>query len=176
LIKNKEDVIKNAALAANRNLTGILNTNIYKYFNENCASIQNKATNLYAKQDFAQAISLLQSIPENGNNCFAEAQKKALVYYKGYQSRLCKENITKAKSEIATKNYENALSYLNMIDSSSSCYPEVGKLINQISDKVEKTENKELDLEKRRIDAIKEIAKTYYSNSVRLVNYNIIVR
>mgnify|MGYP007060773840 CR=1 FL=1 len=43
---------------------------IYKYFNENCASIENKAKNLYAKQDFEQAISLLQSIPETGNNCF----------------------------------------------------------------------------------------------------------
>ena len=65
---------------------------------------------------------------------------------------------------------------MNIIDSSSSCYSEVEKLINQISDKVEKAENRELDLEKRRIDAIKEIAKAYYSNSVRLVNYNVIVR
>lgn len=150
--------------------------NIFKYFNENCSSIENKAKNLYIKQDFEQAISLLQSIPETGNNCFAKAQKNALVYYKGYQSKLCKENITKAKSEIATKNYENALNYLNMIDSSSGCYSEVEKLVNQISDKVEKAENRELDLEKRRIDAIKEIAKAYYSNTVRLVNYNVIVR
>ncbi|WP_293298396.1 hypothetical protein [Pedobacter sp. UBA4863] len=150
--------------------------NIYKYFDENCSKIMSKASNSYARQDFEQAISLLQSIPETGNNCFSEAQKNTLVYYKGYQSKLCKENITKAKSEIAVKNYETALSYLNMIDGSSSCYSEVEKLINQISDKVEKNDKKELDLEIRRINAIKEIAKAYYSNSVRTVKYNVIVR
>jgi hypothetical protein len=150
--------------------------NIFKYFNENCKSILSKAMNLNAKQDYEQAISLLQSIPETGNNCYAEAQKNALIYYKSYQSKLCKENLVKAKSEISIKNYENALSYLNMIDSGSSCYSEVEKLINQISDKVQKDENREIDLEKRRIDAIKEIAKAYYSNSVRLVKYNVIVR
>ncbi|RKS00576.1 hypothetical protein [Flavobacterium sp. 102] len=149
---------------------------IYKYFNETCLSTQNKAANLYTKQDFEQAISLLQSIPETGNNCFEEAQKSAIVYYIGYQSKLCKENINRAKSEIAIKNYESALSYLNMIDNSSSCYVEVEKLINQISDKIEKNEKKELDLEIRRINAIKEIAKAYYSNSVRTVKYNVIIR
>jgi len=150
--------------------------NIYKYFNDNCKSILNKATNLNAKQDYEQAISLLQSIPETGNSCYAEAQKNALTYYKSYQSKLCKENLVKAKSEISIKNYENALTYLNMIDSGSSCYSEVEKLINQISEKVQKDENKEIDLEKRRIDAIKEIAKAYYSNSVRLVKYNVIIK
>lgn len=150
--------------------------NIFKYFNENCKSILTKAANLNAKQDYEQAISLLQSIPETGNSCYAESQKNALAYYKSYQSKLCKENLIKAKSEISIKNYENALSYLYMIDSGSSCYSEVEKLINQISDKVQKDENKEIDLEKRRINAIKEIAKTYYSNSVRLVKYNVIVR
>ena len=150
--------------------------NIFKYFNENCKGIENKAKNLFDKQDYVQAISLLQSIPELGNNCFEEAQKNAIVYYKGYQSKLCKENVIKAKSAIAIKNYENALYLLNEIDISSSCYSEVLKLINQISDKVEIAENKELDLEKRRMDAIKEIAKAYYSNCVSLVSYNFILQ
>jgi hypothetical protein len=149
---------------------------IYKYFNENCPQLISKASNLYAKQDFAQAISILQSIPETGNNCYAEAQKNALIYYKGYQSKLCKENITKAKSAIAVKNYEYALSYLTMIDGSSSCYPEVEKLINQISNKVDQNDKREVDLEIRRINAIKEIAKAYYSNLARSVNYTVFVR
>jgi len=150
--------------------------NIYKYYNENCTNILTKADNLYAKQDYEQAISLLQSIPETGNNCYAEAQSNALEYYKGYQTKLCKENITKAKSEIAIKNYENALSLLNMIDGNSNCHSEVERLINQISDKVEKAEKSELDLENKRIDAIKEIAKAYYSNTIRTVKYNVIVK
>lgn len=149
---------------------------IYKYFNENCTNILKKASNLYANQNFEEAISLLQSIPETGNNCYTEAQNNSILYYKGYQSKLCKENIIKAKSEIATKNYNDALTYLNMIDNNSSCFAEVEKLINQISDKVEKNDKQELDLEVRRINAIKEIAKAYYSNSVRTARYNVIIR
>ncbi|TKB99605.1 hypothetical protein [Pedobacter cryotolerans] len=150
--------------------------NIYKYFNQNCSKIMSKASNLYAIQDFEQAISILQSIPETGKNCYKEAQKNALIYYKGYQSKLCKENISKAKSQIAIKNYENALSYLNMIDVTSTCYSEVERLTNQISYKIDNNNKKELDLEIRRINAIKEIAKAYYLNSSKTVRYNIIVR
>lgn len=146
--------------------------NIFKYYNENCKNILSKAKGLSAKHDFEQALSLAQSIPETGNSCYLEAQKNALTYYQGYQSKLCKENIVKAKAEIAIKNYENALSYLNMIDTNSSCYAEVEKLIGQISGKVEKDENKVIDLEKRRIDAIKEIAKAYYFNAAHSAEYD----
>ncbi len=148
---------------------------ILKYYTENCKTIIQTATNLSAKQDYEQSLSLLQSIPIASINCYYEAQEKSLEVYKKYQTILCSKNITTAKSAIATNNYETALQALEVIDPSSTCYPEVQKLIVQISSKVAKKEKQELDLEKQRINAIKEIGKAYYSNSIRIIKYNMIV-
>lgn len=167
--KTEQQAITNAFSSIKSNDKDLLDfiskgkESIYKYYKDNCVAIQNKAAQLYSKKDFEQAISLLQSIPQTGNSCYEEAQKNVMAYYNDYQSKLCSQNIIKAKSEIAISNYENALSYLNMIDESSSCYSEVEKLINQISDKISSREKKETDLEIRRLNAIKEIAKAYYS-------------
>jgi hypothetical protein len=51
----------------------------------------------------------------------------------------------------------------------------VEKLIAQISSKVDRKEKQEVELEKQRIDAIKEIGKAYYSNSIKLVKYDVLV-
>ena len=133
------------------------------------------ANNLLAKQDYEQSLSLLQSIPNASTNCYNEAQKKSFEVYNKYQSILCSKNITTAKAAIAINNYENALQALEVIDPSSTCYIEVQKLIAQISSKVDKKQKQELDLEKQRINAIKEIGKAYYSNSIRIVKYNTIL-
>lgn len=149
---------------------------IFKYYAENCKAIIRNADNLSAKQDYEQSISLLQSIPIASTDCYNEAQKKSLVVYNKYQSILCSKNITKAKAAIAVNNYEDAFVALEMIDPASSCYPEVKKLIAQVSSKIERKEQQALDLEKQRMNAVKEIAKAYYSNSVRIVKYNVVVR
>lgn len=148
---------------------------ILKYYADNCKTIILTANNLSAKQDYEQSLSLLQSIPTASTNCYNEAQKKSFEVYKKYQSILCSKNITTAKAAIATNNYENALQALEVIDPSSTCYPEVQKLIAQISSKVDKKEKQELDLEKQRINAIKEIGKAYYSNSIRIIKYSSIL-
>jgi len=150
--------------------------NIYEYFNENCSNIMIKAANLYTKQDYVQAISLLQSIPETGNNCYSEAQNNAITYYKGYQSKICKENIAKAKSEIAAKSYQNAVELLNMVDSNSNCYSDAQKLINQISDKTKNTDAPEANTEFTIISLIAEITKMYYENFVEKSEYNSIIK
>lgn len=153
----------------------ISKSKILNYYNENCKTIIQTSNNLLAKQDYEQSISLLQSIPIASTNCYNEAQKKSLEVYKKYQSILCSRNLTKAKAAIATNNYDNALEALEIIDPASTCYPEVQKLITQISSKVDRKEKQELDLEKQRINAIKEIGKAYYSNSIRLIKCNILI-
>jgi hypothetical protein len=149
---------------------------IFKYYTDNCKTIIQNAGNLSAKQEYEQSISLLQSIPAGTSGCYEDAQKKSLEVYRKYQTVLCSKNITKAKGAIATENYEDALAALEMIDPASSCYPEVQKLIAQISSKINRKEEQAMDLEKQRINAVKEIAKAYYSRSIKVVNYNVIVR
>ncbi len=167
-IKATDDTYKQFIIASK--------SKIFKYYAENCKAIIRNADNLSAKQDYEQSISLLQSIPIASTDCYNEAQKKSLVVYNKYQTVLCSKNITKAKASIAINNYEDAFAALEMIDPASSCYPEVKKMIAQVSSKIERKEQQALDLEKQRMNAVKEIAKAYYSNSVRVVKYNVIVR
>lgn len=150
-------------------------TKILKYYNENCSSILNSANKLSKQQDYEQSISMLQSVPIACSSCYIKAQENSLEVYKKYQTLLCTKNITKAKNAITLHNYDDAFQSLEIIDPSSTCYPEVKKLIAEISSKVERKEKQELDLEKQRINAEREIAKAYYSRTVKLVNYNILV-
>lgn len=150
--------------------------NIEKYYAENCSKIIQNADIIAKTGDYEQSISLLQSIPDTENNCFENAQKISITYYKLYQKKLCSSYITKAKSEIALNNFENATYYLNFIDSESGCYKEAENLINQISSKITKKENQVIDLETKRINAVKEIGKAYYSNLAKTANYTVIIK
>lgn len=148
---------------------------ILKYYTDNCESIIKHAETLSSKQEYEKSISLLQSIPEILSVCYTKAQSKSLEVYKKYQSVLCVQNITKAKAFIATNNYESAIEVLEIIDPTSSCYPEVKKLIDQIASRIDKREKQEFDLEVQRISSIKEIGKAYYSNTIRTIKYNVLV-
>lgn len=150
--------------------------NVEKYYSENCKNLIQLSDNLLAKQDYEQSISLLQSIPQASADCYNQAQSKSIEAYKKYQSILCTKNLTKAKAAIAANNFSEAIGSLEAIDPASTCYAEVKKLIDQISQKVEKKNQQELDLEKLRINAVKEIAKAYYSNKIRLIKYSTLVR
>lgn len=153
----------------------IAKAKIFKYYNDNCKSIIQKANNAVSKQDYEQALGILQSIPSASTLCYNEAQKKAIDVYKKYQTILCAKNMNTAKAEIAVNNFSAALEALQMIDPTSNCGAEVKRLIAQISSKVDKKDQQNLDLEKLRINAIKEIGKAYYSNTVKLVSYNVIL-
>ena len=166
---NPTDKVLHDFLAVSKN-------NIEKYYAENCSKIIQNANNIAKAGDYEQSISLLQSIPDTGNNCFENAQKTSISYYKLYQKKLCSNNIIKAKSEIALNNYENAAYYLEFIDNESECFKEANNLINQISSKITKKENQAIDLETKRINAIKEIGKAYYSNQAKSTNYTVIVK
>lgn len=150
--------------------------NIVKYYSENCSKIIQNADKFAKSGDYEQSISLLQSIPDTGNSCYENAQKSSLANFKLYQKKLCASNISKAKSEIALNNFESAAYYLEFIDNESGCYKESENLISQISAKVTKKENQAIDLETKRINAIKEIGKAYYSNQTKTVKYSVIVK
>ncbi|MBA3828404.1 MAG: hypothetical protein H0X33_05665 [Taibaiella sp.] len=144
---------------------------ILAYYNNNCQSLINTAMNMSAKQNYAPAIGMLQSIPF-GTRCYNEAITKATEVYGKYQSGICSKVVSKAKGEIAVNNFDSAMATLQEIDPASNCYPEVDKLIAQISAKVAKQEKREEDREQRRLDAIKEIAKAYYSPKVKNTSYS----
>jgi hypothetical protein len=145
---------------------------VNSYYNENCNTILQKADNLDTKLNYEQAIGLLSSVPPSCINCNALAEKKALEIFKKYQPTLCNYNLTKAKAAIAINDFETALNLLYIIDPTANCNQEVNKLIKEISQKVDKKQAQELDLTKLRINAIKEIGKSYNSKSGGQVKYN----
>ena len=171
---NKEQSITNAInqLTADKNFTNFIVTakeKILSYYKDNCHTIIQTATNSGSKQNYEEAIAYLESIPTSAP-CYQEAQKKALEYYKKYQTVLCTQNMNIARSRIAVNDYDAAFEALDVIDPESTCAAEVKKLIQQISDKVTKREKKDDRLEELRINAIKEIGKAYFASKAKSRN------
>lgn len=179
---NKEQSITNAISqikindVAYQQFLSVAKNKIVKYYSDNCAAIIQRAGSLSAGHDYEQALSVLQSIPVVSGSCYTTAQQKSVEVYKKYQTELCSKNVTKAKAAIAINDYTTAMAAMELIDPSSSCYPEVKKMIDQIASKVEKKEQREYDLETQRMNAMKEIAKAYYSRTVHVSNYNVLIR
>lgn len=73
---------------------------IFEYYNDNCKLIIKKAGDIAAKQDYEQALGILQSIPSASSSCYNEAQKKSLDVYKKYQTILCTKNVNRQKPKL----------------------------------------------------------------------------
>ncbi|MDR1199771.1 MAG: hypothetical protein LBK94_12310 [Prevotellaceae bacterium] len=152
-----------------------------------CPVFISKSEELKSKQQYADALYLLATIPEE-LPCYAEIRKKTLDIYKLYQDIECKQQIQKAKSHMAIFQYAQAAYILASIDPYSQCHKDAETLIFQLKDKLELKEQQALDialegyrssvdLEKKRIDAVKEVARSYYSsNADKTVNHYNIMR
>lgn len=148
---------------------------IISYYKEKCTSIIKNSDMLTQRHQYEEAIASLMSIPDAVTECYTTAQKKSLQIYVKYQEKNCKENIQKAKAMIATKDYDDALQILMNIDSSTSCFNEAKTQIAVIENKIKVEDNKQwnfmlqqykdaVSLEKHRINAVKEIASSYYKS------------
>ena len=105
---------------------------------------------------------------------------------KNYQRKNCASFIKEAKMYIADKNYESAFGVLLGIDSTSPCSAESNALVKNIESKITAEDKKQWDLqmkmynddvalEKLRINAIKDVAVSYYKSKTR-PNQTIIVK
>ncbi|MDR1552523.1 MAG: hypothetical protein LBS69_03540 [Prevotellaceae bacterium] len=160
---------------------------ISQLYEKYCPVFINKSEELEGKQQYEDALYLLATIPEE-LPCYSEIRKKTLDIYKLYQDIECKRQIQQAKSHIAIFQYTRAADILANIDPYSNCYKDAETLISQIKDKLELKEQQVLDialegyknsvdLEKKRIDAVKEVAKSYYLNNAnKTVNHYNIMR
>lgn len=188
--RNLSDAIRNAFSGIN------MRDNVYSqfltqtkekianYYLENKAKLLSQAHQLAASQQYEQALALLTTFPQNlkGAN---EVQATAIEIYKKYQNQVCAQMILKAEAAISLQNYEEAASILASIDTESVCHSDALNLIKKIEDTIkadqkaeqeleEKLLNKKISLEKKRIDAIKEIATAYLSNQPQITYTQII--
>ena len=159
---------------------------IKNYYESKCNDIIVKSESLIKMQDFEQALAVLMSVPEEVS-CFNKIQTKSIEAYKVYQNHKCAEQIQQAKTELSLNNYSNSLRILSEIDPSSKCYNESQNLISRASNKVDIEEKKQWDLkmkmyqdnvsiEKMRINAIKEVAVSYYKSKPTNVSYTYLIK
>mgnify|MGYP003692710201 CR=1 FL=1 len=155
------------------------------YYQANCNQILTKSANLEKNGRYEESLALLLSIPEKAS-CHKTAQTKSIETYKNYQRKNCASFIKEAKMYIADKNYESAFGVLLGIDSTSPCSAESNALVKNIESKITAEDKKQWDLqmkmynddvalEKLRINAIKDVAVSYYKSKTR-PNQTIIVK
>jgi len=159
---------------------------IIQYYANHCEQIIDKADALIKKQQYEEAIGLLLIVPEEVSICYQKIQIKSIEAYLAYQDSRCKETILKAKAKIANKDLYTALNLLSDIDPKSNCYADSEHLISKIGEEFTKNadreynDNKELikkeieerkqrfetssNIEVARINAIKELAISFYKN------------
>lgn len=160
---------------------------IIQYYETKCVDIIKKSDSYVKMQQYEQAFGLLMTVPEEVSSCYNQIQDKAIESYKAYQTQKCAELIQKAKTSLAANDYVGALNILSEIDPSASCFNEAQTLAKTAETKVDAEEKKQWDfqmkqyndavsLEKQRVEAIKEIAVSYYKSQPTTVNYNYIVK
>ncbi len=162
-------------------------TKIIKYYETKCEDIISKSDGFVKMQKFEQALGLLMSVPEEVSSCYNKIQDKSIVAYKAYQTQKCSELIQKAKATLASNNFVGALDILADIDPSATCFKEAQTIAKTAEAKVTAEEKKqwdfqmkqyndEISLEKQRINAIKDIAVSYYKSQPTTVSYKYIAR
>ncbi len=158
---------------------------IIAYYEKECPNISKQAETAANMSDYAKAFGILMSVPKEVS-CSSQLSQLSVKIYKAYQNKICNENTLKGKSEISAGNYNEALYILSNIDPSSSCYGEAKSLIASIETKVSAEKKKEWDfklkqysdeveLQKQRINAVKEVAVAYYKRTQPTYNYNLLI-
>lgn len=148
---------------------------ITSYYESKCTDIIKQSDSYVQKQQYEQALALLMSFPEEVSSCYNQIQSKSIEVYKAYQTQICAELIQQAKTTLASNNYVGALDVLSNIDPSASCFNEAQAIVNSIEGRINTEAKKRWDfkmkqyndaksLNVQRIEAIKEIAVSYYKS------------
>jgi len=149
-------------------------TKILEYYGSQCDNILSKSENLMLMQKYEESLALLMSVPQEVN-CFTKIQDRSVLVYGALQNQLCAKQLQKAKTEIAAKEYSVVLDLLAEVDPASACFAETQVILKDLEGKISQEEKKEWDLlmkkyqdanelQKMRINAIKEIAIAYNPN------------
>jgi hypothetical protein len=160
---------------------------IIKFYETKCEDIIKKSDGFVKMQKFEEALGLLMTVPEEVSSCYNQIQDKSIAAYKAYQTEKCSALIQKAKTTLASNDFVGALNILAYIDPSATCFKESQTIAKTAEAKVTAEEKKQWDfqmkqyndevsLEKQRINAIKDIAVSYYKSQPTTVSYNYIVR
>ena len=145
------------------------------YYNNHYKEVLAQAERKAGLQEYEAAITLCMAVPACSKGGDA-AQKAGLKYYEKYRDLVCQRQLTQARALWAAtqdrSTAEQVAALLADIDPESTSYKGALELIDQIKQQVrldidlEKRQQYEdaVDLEKRRIDAMREVGVAYGKN------------
>lgn len=147
---------------------------IFDYDEQNSSNFIIKAKTLASQHQYEAALAQLAMYPECLPS-YPKVSEATIAIFKEYQKAMSAQRITEAKAAIAIRDFEGAAVILSEIDPESPSYKECLTLIETVKKNVSKDRQDEInreqkrydsqvELEKYRINAAKEIAKAYYSN------------
>ncbi len=161
---------------------------IVEYYESRCNDFIIQADGLSKRQSYEEAIALLLSIPSEVS-CFSKVQAKTIEIYKSYQSYRCGTLLQNARAQASQNDFSGALNYLSQIDPGSKCGGESKDLMTKIEGKIDEDNRQRwqasmmiykdaVQLEKQRINAVRDIAVEYAKNQPKppANNYLLIIR
>ena len=163
---------------------------IINYYNTQCDFILKDANTLSKQGEFEAAIYKLSLVPQVCKDCYTKTSDLIANLYQQKINEVCKSKLSKANiiwaSQQNITTAENVLNILVDINPNAACYKDVVRLTKEINIKLMVDEkarlelalkkyNDKLDLEKKRIDAYKEIAVEYAKNQPKTIIYNRII-
>lgn len=155
---------------------------IINYYNDNCNLIIKKAGSFEAQGQLEEAIEQLANVPE-ASTCFDKVKSKMSSLYKKYIDQDCKRKLAEAQSvwaanqDIDAANEAGAI--LATINPEANCFSQVKSLYSKISSRVKELSDRSwnyklmvLDLNKRAINAARDVGVAYGKNQPQNVTYN----
>jgi hypothetical protein len=162
-------------------------TKIINYYTSQCDFILKEANTLASQEKFDEAIYNLSLVPQVCEVCFNKSSELITQIFKQKIDADCKAKLSQAKiiwaGQQKINNAENVLNILIDINPNASCNNEVILLTKEINNKLINDEkarfelalqkyNDKINLEKKRIDAYKDIAIEYAKNQPKTITYN----
>ena len=188
-----KDVVEDDAEFARQNIRDLIvkgKTKIIEYYNANCDAQIINAESLASQGNTSQALLKLSEIPDVARDCYLKSNILAVKLYKKLKENECSMLLNKAQNTWAanpnTNGGEQVASILNSIDPETTCFNSAKSLIEKINNeikgtnlKIEKLNSKyklleqknQFELEKERINSIKEMVTSYYNSQPSTIIY-----
>jgi hypothetical protein len=160
---------------------------VLNYYSTQCDFIIKNAQTLAKQAKYDEAIYQLAIVPNVCKECYFKCSDTITNIYQQKIDADCKAKLSKAKTIWAGQqnisNAENVLNILSDINYNAACFSEVNLLTKEINKKMIaddkarlelalKKYNDKIDLEKKQIDAYKEVAVEYAKNQPKTITYN----
>ena len=144
---------------------------IIEYYNSKCDVFLKNAQALASQRKYQEALYILSSVPDVCRECYDRSMDLSMEIYKQYDDYVCGKYLAAAKAAWANIDHDKAAENLAYITPDAICYTEAQTLVNEIKNKLLedgkvwdfklKRYNDAVDLEKQRLQTIRDIGVAY---------------